>query len=91
LNFSWEVQDDLWRFIQRGGLEIYPLDNEIQVRCRELMKQYHNPHMDLADAALVALGENLGILNIFTLDHKDFIIYRMKQKKRFKLLPAKIS
>ena len=23
LNFSWEVQDSLWLFIQRGGIEIY--------------------------------------------------------------------
>lgn len=91
LNFSWQVQDDLWLFIQRGGLEIYPLEREIQNRCRELMKQYHDLPMDLADATLVALGEKVGVSKIFTLDHKDFSVYRVKDKKRFTLLPSKIS
>jgi hypothetical protein len=91
LNFSWQVQDDLWLFIQRGGLEIYPLEREIQNRCRELMKQYHDLPMDLADATLVALGEKVGVSKIFTLDHKDFSVYRLKDKKRFTLLPSKIS
>ena len=91
MNFSWEVQDNLWLFIQRGRLEAYPLDREIQIRCRELMRQYRDLPMDLADATLVALGEKVEVSKIFTLDHKDFSIYRMKQKKRFKLLPAKIS
>lgn len=66
MNFSWEVQDDLWLFIQRGGLEIYPLDNEIQIRCRELMRQYRDLPMDLADATLVALGEKVEVSKIFT-------------------------
>jgi len=43
LNFSWEVQDSLWLFMQRGGVEIYPLEKELLNRCRELMKQYRKP------------------------------------------------
>ena len=88
LNFSWQVQDALWVFIERGGMEIYPLEKEIQTRCRELMKQYQDLPMDLADASLVALGEELEISKIFTLDKKDFSVYRLKNKKRFKLLPS---
>jgi predicted nucleic acid-binding protein len=90
LNFSWEVQDSLWLFIQRGGTEIYPLGKESLISCRELMKQYRDLPMDLADATLVALADVLGISKIFTLDHKDFSIYRFKQKKRFTLIPSKI-
>ena len=90
LNFSWEVQDSLWLFIQRGGMEIYPLEKELLIRCRELMKQYHDLPMDLADATLVTLADALGVSKIFTLDHKDFSIYRLKQKKRFTLIPPKI-
>jgi len=87
LNFSWQVQDALWLFIARGGMEIHPLEKEIQTRCRELMKQYQDLPMDLADASLVALGDELEISKIFTLDKKDFSVYRLKNKKRFKLLP----
>ncbi len=46
--------------------------------------------MDLADATLVALGEALGISRIFTLDHRDFSIYRFKQTRRFTLIPPKL-
>ena len=88
LNFSWQVQDDLWTFLERGGAEIYALERENRMRCRELMKQYQDLAMDLADASLVALGEDTGISKIFTLDQKDFSIYRLKNRKRFRLLPS---
>lgn len=90
LNFSWEVQDSLWLFIRRGGIEIYPLEKELLIHCRELMKQYRDLPMDLADATLVALADAVLVPKIFTLDHKDFSIYRFKQKKRFTLIPSKI-
>jgi predicted nucleic acid-binding protein len=90
LNFSWEVQDSLWLFIRRGGIEIYPLERELLIHCRELMKQYRDLPMDLADATLVALADAVLVPEIFTLDHKDFSIYRFKQKKRFTLIPSKI-
>ena len=53
------------------------------------MKQYRNLPMDLADATLVALADVLGISKIFTLDHKDFSIYRFKQKKAIYTDPHK--
>jgi uncharacterized protein len=90
LNFSWEVQDSLWFFIQRGGVEIYPLEKDLHIRCHELMKQFRDLPMDLADATLVTLADVFEIPKIFTLDRKDFSIYRFKQKKRFTLIPSKI-
>jgi predicted nucleic acid-binding protein len=90
LNFSWEVQNSLWQFIQRGGIDIYPIEKEFFIRCHELMKQYRDLPMDLADATLVALADFLDVPKIFTLDHKDFSIYRFKQKRRFTLIPPKI-
>ncbi len=90
LNFSWEVQDNLWLFMQRGGIEIYSLEKELVIHCRDLMKQYRDLPMDLADATLVALADALEIPKIFTLDHKDFSIYRFKQKRRFTLIPSKM-
>lgn len=90
LNFSWEVQDSLWEFIERGGMEISLPDREMQARCRQLMKQYHDLPMDMADATLVALGESLGLSRIFTLDHKDFSVYRLRGKKRFVLIPSNL-
>jgi len=90
LNFSWNVQDDLWTFIERGGVEIHPLETKHYVQCHELMRQYQDLPMDLADATLVSFADSLGVSKIFTLDRKDFSIYRYKQKKRFTLIPSKI-
>lgn len=90
LNFSWHVQDDLWQFIQRGGIKINLLEDSNYPRIRELMKKYHDLPMGLADATLVVLGEEKKLSTVFTLDHKDFQIYRPKHKKRFTLLPSKL-
>lgn len=90
LNFSYQVQDDLWEFIERGGVIIHPLEINLYKRCRELMKKYYDLPMDLADATLVALGEDAGLSKVFTFDHKDFEIYRPKHRKRFSLIPERV-
>ena len=41
---------------------------------QELMLQYKDTPMDIADAALVSAAESLGYTSIFTLD-SDFYIY----------------
>jgi predicted nucleic acid-binding protein len=90
LDFSWKAQEALWEFVLRGGLEIRDLSEKALVRCRTLMGKYRDIPMDLADATLVASGEELKLHRIFTLDHKDFQIYRPLQAKRFELLPADV-
>lgn len=41
----------------------------------QLMEQYHDTPMDLADASLVATAETLNLTRIFTMD-SDFYVYR---------------
>jgi predicted nucleic acid-binding protein len=43
--------------------------------------------MDLADAALVRVAEREQINRVFTIDHKDFEIYRPARISRFRILP----
>jgi len=90
LGFSWRAQDNLWEFIMRGGLEVLSLDVKMQARCRELMKKYHDLPMDLADGTLVVMAESQGLEKVFTLDHKDFKIYRLANRKKLKLLPERL-
>ena len=90
LGFSWKAQDNLWEFVMRDGLEVLSLDIKLQARCRELMEKYKDLPMDLADGTLVVLGESKKIREVFTLDRKDFNIYRSSHQKRFKLLPARL-
>ena len=91
LDFSSHIQESLWLFIERGGLKIHPLEKEHYPLCRNLMRRYKDLPMDLADATLVALAGALGIRRVFTLDHKDFSIYRFKQTLRFTLIPPKLN
>ena len=90
LGFSLRAQDNLWEFMMRGGVEVQSLDFKMQARCRELMRKHHDLPMDLADGTLVVLAESQGIERVFTLDHRDFKIYRLANKKKFKLLPGRI-
>ncbi len=90
LGFSWKAQDNLWEFIARGGIEILSLDDMQQVRCRQLMEKYADLPMDLADGTLVVLAESKRVKKVFTLDHRDFQVYRPKHTKRFTLLPSRI-
>jgi predicted nucleic acid-binding protein len=59
-------------------------------RCLDLMDQYADLPMDLADASLVAAAESLKTRRIFTLDHDDFSTYRLRRGRAlqpFEILP----
>lgn len=90
LGFSWKAQDNLWEFILRGGFKIHAFDTNMQARCRQLMEKYRDLPMDLADGTLVVIAEFENLSKVFTLDHKDFNVYRPAPRKRFKLLPGRM-
>ena len=52
----------------------------------ELMKQYADLPMDLADASLVILAEHLGHGRILSVDQRDFNSYRWKNTRPFENL-----
>lgn len=87
LSFSWKAQEALWEMIERGVVALLPLESRELSRIRELMKKYKDLPMDLADAALVAVAEREKIRRIFTLDRRDFEVYRPAKLGRFLLLP----
>lgn len=88
LNFSWPAQQALWEWIETGVLGILPLGKEDAPRMKELMKKYRDLPMDFADAALVRVAEREQIRMIFTLDHRDFQLYRPLKIGRFSLIPV---
>jgi predicted nucleic acid-binding protein len=90
LAFSWEAQEDLWTFLKRGGMELLPMDRTHFSHCRDLMRQFRNLPMDLADASLVAAADELGVAKIFTLDRRDFSTYRFRKTEKFKLSPPQL-
>jgi predicted nucleic acid-binding protein len=81
------AQDALWEMLQRGALQLLPLDVADAPRIRELMRKYSNRPMDLADAALVRVAEREGLRKIFTVDRRDFSVYRLHGRTRLSLIP----
>ena len=87
LGFSWTAQEALWRILERGSLSILSLDSSDTSRMRELMERYRDLPMDLADAALVRVAEREGISRVFTLDRRDFLVYRPEGLGSFSVIP----
>ena len=87
LGHSPRAQDALWELVSCGALGFLPLDQADAPRMRELMDRYRDLPMDLADAALVRVAERERLRRVFTLDRKDFQLYRPKGLGRFTLLP----
>ncbi len=74
-------------FVLRGGAILVPQSRESLKRGLELMEKYKDIPMDFADATLVVLAEEMGIVEIFTLDVRGFSTYRVHGRKVFRLWP----
>ncbi len=74
--------DRLRAFVRRGGAAIFDLTAADLERAFFLMEQYADLPMDFADASLIAAAESLKTLKIFTLDRRDFGVYRIKRGKQ---------
>lgn len=87
LGFSPHAQDALWHLLERDAVKILLLDASDLSRMHELMRKYRDLPMDLADAALVRVAEREKISRVFTIDRKDFEVYRPRGIRRFAILP----
>ena len=74
-------------FIIKGGANLIPQSMESLSRASALMERYENIPMDFADATLVSLAEEMGVVEILTLDRRGFGTYRLRGKTAFKILP----
>lgn len=81
-NFPAALMDD----VASGGVRVWNPPAEVLAQVPELMRQYANLPMDLADASLVLLAEHLGDGRILSTDQRDFNTYRWKDHKPFKNL-----
>lgn len=75
--------DRLRDFILRGGTTVWFLDTRGVGRAFELMEQYADHPMDLADASLIVAAEGLRTNKIFTIDRQDFATYKMRRGHRY--------
>ncbi len=83
---GWPLQRNLWQHIEDRVLQIHLSEDAEQQRMRELMAQYSDTPIDLADASLVVTAEVLHLSRIFTLD-SDFYVYRINNTEAFVVVP----
>lgn len=87
LRGSLAAQLQVLNIVQMGNARLAELAVSDMTRIRELLAKYHDLPMDLADAALVRVAERERIRTIFTLDRRDFGIYRPARIGRFQIVP----
>jgi predicted nucleic acid-binding protein len=87
LRGSWTAQRELLGWAAGGALGLLALAEDDVPRIRDLMEKYRDLPMDLADAALVRVAERERIVDVLTLDRRDFSLYRPAGIGRFRLIP----
>ena len=72
------------RVCAAGMMRIEPVESYTDLA--GIMARYASRPCDYADASLIAWAERTGISAIATIDQRDFSVYRLKGRKRFKVL-----
>ena len=67
-----------------GLLEVEPVENYEGLS--RITTRYSNLPCDYADASLIALAERSGVTAIATVDQRDFSVYRLRGRRRFRIL-----
>jgi uncharacterized protein len=87
LHFSLESREGVWQLLESQEIEVLDLRVADVGRIRALMRKYRDLPMGFADAALVRVGEREGARTVFTLDRRDFSVYRPAHTSRFTVVP----
>jgi predicted nucleic acid-binding protein len=87
LNFSNQAQQNCLNMFTRKAITLVPTAFGALQRIQILMQKYADVPMDYADASLVVLCEDLDVAQIFTLDKRDFTVYRRNGRDVFTIVP----
>ena len=77
----------LLQYVADGHVEVIHLDVESAQWMAGFFTKYADQPAQLADASLVYLAEHLGIDRVFTLDRRDFSIYRTTEGRALRVVP----
>jgi uncharacterized protein len=80
------VECTFLREIATGRIAIFQLETSHIDRMTDLIERYADLPMDLADASLVVLAEQIGHGRILTVDRRDFSVYRWQNNQPFQNL-----
>lgn len=90
---AWLLRQDpgaiprLLSLVNQGLLECLELDAAACQHISSAAIKYHDLRPDFADLTLLYLADREGIATIFTLDRRDFAVYRDAQGRPFHLIP----
>jgi predicted nucleic acid-binding protein len=74
--------------LHQGVFALEPFTAFDLTRCRIILEQYHDLHLGLCDAAVMATAERLGTDRILTVDERHFRAVCTAKGLPFTLLPA---
>ena len=74
-----------------GFLQILPLSRADIPRINTILAKYEDQSFQLADATLMWLAEREGIQHVFTLDRRDFGVYRTSSGQPLQILPTSVA
>ncbi len=83
-----DAVEQLLCFVEQGLLHVSSLDATAATWIRNFMRRFGDSRPDLADATLVYLAERLGIVSVFTIDRRDFAIYRTSDGRALRIIPG---
>lgn len=78
----------LYSLAARGIFRILDISQDELADLQRLMNRYKSLSPQLADLSLVHLAQREGLETVFTLDRRDFSVYRRKGRTGFQLLPG---
>jgi predicted nucleic acid-binding protein len=73
--------------LESGLVHCVELDAAAVSRMNELAQKYSDMRPQLADLSLLVVADRESLDTVFTLDHRDFSIYRNAGGQPFRLLP----
>lgn len=75
--------------IQSGSVRLIELDETALHWMVAFISRYASVEAQLADAALMYIAEREGIETVFTLDRRDFSVYRTTDGRALSILPER--
>ncbi|MDJ0927749.1 MAG: PIN domain-containing protein [Gammaproteobacteria bacterium] len=80
------AQTALLEMIERGALRLLDITADDLPAIRALLEKYRDLPMDFADATLVHVAAREHVTEMFTLDRKDFSVYRLPRGRSLRLV-----
>ena len=81
------AQAALLEEVARGAYQLELFSAADVARAKEVVEQYADLEIGLADASIVVLAQRHAVTEVLTLDQRHFRAMRIERRKRFKILP----